>query len=153
MDGRDLVAKRLGISLRQAGDLLAVECRGPWRWTKADIADAVREWTERRGQLPRDRDWRAGPGACLPRRHEAAKWPSYTTVTNRFDTWEEAAFFALCGREWKAEVIGPDDPTADLRTTDIHDALGRLVIDFLFEVKTGATRPEHHADPRWGGPV
>lgn len=151
MDGGDLVAKRLGISPREAGELLAPQCPGTWLWTKADIADAVREWTARRGQPPRDRDWRGGPGARFPRLHEtAAKWPDPKTVTSRFDTWERAAFFALCGREWDADVIDPADPTADLRSTHIDDALGRLLIEFLSDVRAGSTRRTHIPDPRWG---
>jgi hypothetical protein len=153
MGSRDLVAKRLGISARQAGELLASQCRGTWRWTKADIAAAVREWTARYGQPPRDRDWRGGPGARVPRLHEpAAKWPDPKTVMSRFDNWEEAAFFALRGREWAADVIDADDPAAELTTTTIHEAIGQLLIDFLFDVRAGSTARVGLPD-RQGGSV
>lgn len=151
MDSRELVAKRLGLLRRHAGGLLAPQCRGTWLWTKADIADAIREWAARHGQPPRDRDWRDTPGAHLPRLHEpAAKWPHPKTVTSRFDTWEDAVFFALCGREWDADVIDPADPTAELRGARIQDAVGRLLIEFLFDVRAGSTRRAHLPDPRWG---
>ena len=153
MGSRDLVAKRLGVSGSQAADLLAVECTGNRLWTKADIADAIREWTARHGERPRDLDWRSGPGAHLPRLHDpAAKWPDYKTVRSRFDSWDEASFFALSGRAWKQDVVDSDDPTAELRTTAIREALGRLLIDFLFDARTGRTRRDDQRDPRWGLP-
>ena len=69
MDGRDLLAKRLGISPRQARELLAPQCPGTWLWTKADIADAVREWnraprpTAAAGSRLARRAWRTLPAA------------------------------------------------------------------------------------------
>jgi hypothetical protein len=153
MDSRELVAKRLGISPHMAEDLLAPECTGNRLWTKADIADAVREWTERHGERPRDLDWRSGPGVRLPRLHgSAAKWPDCKTVRDRFDSWDEAAFFAMSGREWNQDVIDPDDPTAELRSIGIREALGRLLRDFVFDVTSGRTPADHQRDPRWGLP-
>jgi len=152
MESHDLVAKRLGLLSRHARELLAPQCPGSWRWTKADIADAIREWTARHGQPPRARDWRCSPGAHLPRLHEGArKWPDTgRTFKRRFDTWEEAWFFALCGRDWDADIVDPADPTADLRSRPIQDAVGRLLSEFLFDVRAGSTRRAHLPDPRWG---
>ena len=151
MESHDLVAKRLGLLSRHARELLAPQCPGSWPWTKADIADAMREWTARHGRLPRDCDWRRGPGAHLPRLHEpAGKWPDPGTVTSHFGTWKNALFFALCGREWAADVIDPADPTADLRSGPIQDAVGRLLSEFLFDVRASSTRRAHLPDPRWG---
>jgi hypothetical protein len=134
-----------------AGDLLAVQAVDPRRWTKADIADAVREWTAKHGRLPADRDWRSD----APTRHDQRGgpkpgWPDPDTVRTRLGGFEEAAFFAFCGREWKHDVIDPQDPTVRLRRAGLDDAVKRLLIAFLADVNTGATRPQYLSDPRWG---
>jgi hypothetical protein len=153
MDRHELIARRLGVSRREAEELLAVECPGAWRWTKADVADAIREWTALHGEPPRDRDWRGGPGRRLLRlRGPASKWPDPKTVTARFEIWEEAVFFALSGREWKQDVIDPDDPTANLRGGDIRTAVRRLVAEFIVDAEIGAALPDREPDPRWGLP-
>lgn len=90
----------------------------PHRWTRVEIARAIREWIEEYGFAPRRKDWRPGdhePGSPEALRFQSftatgePRWPNTGTVvggldwddgTSQFPTMDHAVYYALTKEDY-----------------------------------------------------